>query len=85
MRWPALPGYTLHMLAKVAMHRDQDGIWIAECLNMPGCVSEGESEEEALKMLQAAMRSWLAVMREDYPDLDKRLLEIQVRDVEVAA
>lgn len=73
------------MLAKVALHRDMDGVWIAECLNMPGCVSEGESEAEALESLQSAMRSWLAVMREEYPDLDQRLVEIEVRDVEVAA
>jgi predicted RNase H-like HicB family nuclease len=69
------------MLATVAMHRDQDGMWIAECLNMPGCVSEGESEGEALEMLKGAMRAWLAAMRDEYPDLDQRLVDVEVRQV----
>jgi predicted RNase H-like HicB family nuclease len=72
------------MKAKVALQLDESGVWIAECLNMPGCVSEGETREDALEMLQDAMRGWLAVMREDYPDLDERLREVEVRDIEVA-
>jgi predicted RNase H-like HicB family nuclease len=72
------------MQAKVALHQDKDGIWIAECLNMPGCVSEGETREEAVQMLQDAMRGWLAVMREDYPELSEQVLNVEVQDVEVA-
>ncbi|MCC7478791.1 type II toxin-antitoxin system HicB family antitoxin [bacterium] len=73
------------MKAVVAMHQDEDGMWIAECLSMPGCVSEGASRAEALKMLQDAMQGWLAVMREDHPGIDLPLLAVEVSEIEVAA
>lgn len=73
------------MKAMVALHQDEDGVWIAECLNMPGCVSEGDSRAEALRMLQDAMKGWLAVMREDHPELDQPILAIEISEVEVAA
>jgi predicted RNase H-like HicB family nuclease len=38
-----------------------DGGYIAECLELPGCVSEGESEEEALENLTEAVAGVLAV------------------------
>jgi predicted RNase H-like HicB family nuclease len=73
------------MHTKVALYQDEHGVWIAECLNMPGCVSEGATRDEALEMLQDAMHGWLAVMREDYPDLEQHLLDVEVTDIEVAA
>jgi predicted RNase H-like HicB family nuclease len=73
------------MKVKVALHKDINGVWIAECLNMPGCVSEGATQDEALQMLKDAMRGWLAVMREDYPDLEQRLPNVDVLDIDLAA
>ena len=32
----------------VTLDRDEDGVWIAECPAIPGCVSQGTTREEAL-------------------------------------
>ncbi len=32
----------------VSLDRDEDGVWIAECPSIPGCVSQGSTKEEAL-------------------------------------
>ena len=32
----------------VTIDRDEDGIWIAECPSIPGCVSQGDTKDEAL-------------------------------------
>jgi predicted RNase H-like HicB family nuclease len=32
-----------------------DGGWVAECLNFPGCVSQGETQEEAVNNLTEAL------------------------------
>lgn len=40
---------------------DLDGGWIAECVDLPGCMSQGETEEEALENLADAIGGVLAV------------------------
>lgn len=32
----------------VTLDCDEDGVWIAECPAIPGCVSQGPTREEAL-------------------------------------
>jgi predicted RNase H-like HicB family nuclease len=46
----------------VLTERDElDGGWIAECVDLPGCMSQGETEEEALENLADAIGGVLAV------------------------
>ena len=33
----------------VTIDRDEDGVYVAECPSIPGCVSQGKTEKEALK------------------------------------
>jgi predicted RNase H-like HicB family nuclease len=45
----------------VLTERDEvDGGWIAECVDLPGCMSQGETEEEALENLSDAIGGVLA-------------------------
>jgi len=30
----------------VSLYRDEDGVWIAECPSIPGCVSQGSALKE---------------------------------------
>lgn len=43
---------------------DEDGV-VAECLEIPGCVSEGDTQEEAHTNIKEAIRLCLSVMFED--------------------
>jgi predicted RNase H-like HicB family nuclease len=46
----------------VSTERDElDGGWIAECVELPGCMSQGETEEEAVENLADAIGGILAV------------------------
>lgn len=45
----------------VTIDRDEDGMYVAECTSIPGCVSQGHSEEEALRNVQKAIRECLEV------------------------
>jgi predicted RNase H-like HicB family nuclease len=42
----------------------EDGGFIVECPALPGCVSEGDTVEEALANIKDAIEGCLAVMRE---------------------
>ena len=48
----------------VTIQRDEDGKWIVECPAIPGCVSQGETRNEALKNICEAIRLCVEVRAE---------------------
>ena len=40
----------------VVIERDEDGRFVAICPGLQGCYTEGESEEEALRLIEDAIR-----------------------------
>lgn len=67
------------MIYRVALHRTEEG-YAVSCPGLPGCWSEGRTEEEALANIREAIAEYLAVVRE-LAEQD----EAEVREVEVAA
>ena len=64
----------------VTLYQDEEGWYVVECPLIPGCMSQGETEAEALKNIQEAIQLCLEVRRE------KNLpLTIESREVEVPA
>ena len=49
----------------VLTYAGEDGYTVAECLEIPGCLSQGKTREEALQNVQDAIRECLSVMLED--------------------
>jgi len=48
----------------VVLKPGEDGYIIAECPTMPGCISQGKTEEEALKNIKEAIELYLEVAKE---------------------
>jgi predicted RNase H-like HicB family nuclease len=48
----------------VTLERDEDGYWAVECPSIPGCVSQGNTREEALQNIQEAIQLCLEVRAE---------------------
>jgi predicted RNase H-like HicB family nuclease len=48
----------------VNIYQDEDGVYIAECPSIPGCVSQGLTEAEAVRNIADAIRECLAVRAE---------------------
>ena len=48
----------------ITMFQDEDGMYIAECPAIPGCVSQGQTEVEAEKNINEAIKECLAVRAE---------------------
>lgn len=68
------------MIFNVTLDRDEEGIWIVECPSIPGCVSQGQTKEEALENIKDAIAACLQVRAErGLP------LTIETRQVEVVA
>lgn len=52
------------MKFNVTIDRDEDGIWIVECPSIPGCVSQGQTKQEALENIKDAIAACLQVRAE---------------------
>jgi predicted RNase H-like HicB family nuclease len=61
---------------KVVLHHTEEGISVSVPA-LPGCWSEGDTEEEALENIRDAIQEYLAA-------LEDRLRDVEVREVEVA-
>ena len=64
----------------VSIDRDEDGIWIATCPAIPGCVSQGATKDQAVENVRDAIRACLEVRSSlGMP------LTVEMREVEVVA
>lgn len=52
-------------MRQAVVFKGEDGQWVAECLSLPGCVSEGQTREEAISRMREAIRLYIAVLEED--------------------
>ena len=62
----------------IAIYTDEDGVYIAECPSIPGCVSQGKTEEEAEKNVLEAIKECLEVRAELGMSLTVRTREVEV-------
>jgi len=52
----------MHLM--VTLEQGEDGYIVVECPSLPGCVSQGKTEEEALANIKEAIELWLEVEAE---------------------
>ena len=64
----------------ITISQDEDGTFIAECPAIPGCVSQGKTEEEAQANVQEAIKECLEVRAEQGlpPTVATRQVEVNV-------
>jgi predicted RNase H-like HicB family nuclease len=62
------------------LDRDEDGIWVAECPSIPGCISQGKTRDEALANIREAIALCLEVRAEKGMPLtvETQLVEVGV-------
>ncbi len=65
------------MKYKVALHRTEEGISVS-VPSLPGCWSEGDTEEEALANIEDAIREYLAALEDRLHDAEVREVEVEV-------
>jgi len=62
----------------VTISQDEDGIFIAECPVIPGCISQGKTEQEAIENIKDAIKQCLEVRAEMGLPLVVNLHEVEV-------
>jgi predicted RNase H-like HicB family nuclease len=64
----------------VTIFQDEDGMFVTECPAIPGCISQGRTEEEALENVREAIKECLEVRAQQ-----RMPLTVATREVEIPA
>ena len=51
------------MKFRVVIGSDEDGVFVAECPNLPGCVSQGRTRAEAVTNIKDAIQGYLTSLK----------------------
>lgn len=52
-------------MRQVIIYPGEDGYWVAECPSLPGCISQGNTREEAVENIKEAIRGYILALEED--------------------
>ena len=52
-------------MRQVVIYPGEDGYWVAECPSLPGCISQGQTKEEATRNIKEAIQGYVAALQED--------------------
>ena len=66
------------MKLHVVIEQDEAGYYVAEVPALPGCYSQGETQEAAIDNIKEAIEGWLEVMEVKHPVDPDRLIEVAV-------
>jgi predicted RNase H-like HicB family nuclease len=64
----------------ITIYQDEEGWYVVECPTIPGCMSQGETKEEALLNIQEAIQLCLEVRKEKGLPLTTECFEIEVQN-----
>ena len=74
--------YKAPLRLRIFIEQDEDGIYVAECPNLPGCISQGLTRKEALENIEDAINGYLISLKKHKepipPSIDEEILEIAV-------
>lgn len=67
------------MKYRILIQQDEDGIFVAKCPSLPGCISQGNTREDALTNIKDAVRGYLQSLKkhdEPLPHVEEELVEV---------
>jgi len=62
----------------ITILQDEDGVFVAECPSIPGCISQGKTAKEAEKNIQKAIKECLKVRAEKGMPLTVRTSQVEI-------
>lgn len=65
------------MKYKIVLAKSEEGYSVS-CPGLPGCWSQGATEEEAIENIQNAIQEYLAAVEDMFQDADVREVEVSV-------
>ncbi|RPI71935.1 MAG: type II toxin-antitoxin system HicB family antitoxin [Ignavibacteriales bacterium] len=70
------------MKFRIIVQQDEDGVFIAECPSLPGCISQGQSRSEAIRSIEDAIVGYIESLKKHNepipPNIYEEIVEITV-------
>ncbi len=70
------------MKYRIIIEQDEDGVYIAECPTLPGCIAQGRTREEALTNIKDAIKGYLESLRKHNepipPSIEEEIVEVKL-------
>jgi len=70
------------MKVRVVIEQDEDGVFVAACPTLPGCVSQGKTRQEALANIQDAVAGYVESLRKHGepipPPISEEVVEVEL-------
>ena len=70
------------MKYRILIEQDEDGVFVAECSSLPGCISQGKTRKEAIENIQDAIKGYLESLRKHNdpipPSIDEEIVEVAI-------
>jgi len=70
------------MKFRIIVQQDEDGVFVAECPSLPGCISQGKSRSEAIQNIQNAIAGYIESLKKHNdpipPNIYEEIIEISV-------
>ena len=68
------------MRYRIVIEPDEDGVFVAECPSLPGCISQGKTRAEALENIKDAIRGYLESLKKHGepipPPIEEEIIEV---------
>jgi len=68
------------MKYRIIIEQDEDGIFVAECPSLSGCVSQGKTRQEAIDNVKDAIQGYLESLRKHNepipPSIEEEVIEV---------
>jgi len=68
------------MKFRILIEQDEDGVYVAECPSLPGCVSQGKTRKEVIDNIKDAMGGYLESLKKHNdpipPSIQEEVVEI---------
>lgn len=70
------------MKYRILIEQDEDGVFVAECPSLPGCISQGKTRKEAIDNIQDAIKGYIESLRKHNesipPSIDEEIVEVAI-------
>jgi antitoxin HicB len=63
------------MRFRIMIEQDEDGVFVAECPTLPGCISQGKTRQEAIQNIQDAMQGYVASLQKHHEPIPPAITE----------
>jgi predicted RNase H-like HicB family nuclease len=68
------------MRYRILIEQDENGVCVAECPSLPGCISQGNTRREAISNIHDAIRGYLESLKKHNepipPSIQEEIIEV---------